>query len=100
MERGQRSSRWLFPFFNIGQSFPATALFPLVVIILVDPFRHTPYLGVTLNFASIILLLTGMQWYLLFNIVGAVNSVPNDINEATKAYGVKEIGRASCRERV
>src|SRR5256886_15894915 len=30
-----------------------------------------------------------MQWYLLFNIVGAVNSVPNDITEATKAYGVK-----------
>ena len=87
--RSQRLSRWLAPIFDIGQSIPATALFPLVVIILVNPFRNTPYLGVTLNFASIILLLTGMQWYLLFNIVGAVNSVPNDINEATKAYGVK-----------
>src|SRR5438034_1702831 len=87
--RSQRLSRWLVPIFDIGQSIPATALFPLVVIILVNPFRNTPYLGVTLNFASIILLLTGMQWYLLFNIVGAVNSVPNDINEATKAYGVK-----------
>jgi NitT/TauT family transport system permease protein len=86
--RSQRLSRWLVPIFDIGQSIPATALFPLVVIILVDPFRNTPYLGVTLNFASIILLLTGMQWYLLFNIVGAVNSVPNDINEATKAYRV------------
>jgi NitT/TauT family transport system permease protein len=29
-----------------------------------------------------------MQWYLLFNIVGAVNSVPNDITEATQAYRV------------
>src|SRR5438105_8962573 len=86
--RSQRLSRWLVPIFDIGQSIPATALFPLVVIILVDPFRNTPYIGVTLNFASIILLLTGMQWYLLFNIVGAVNSVPNDITEATKAYRV------------
>ena len=86
--KSQRFSRWLVPIFDIGQSIPATALFPLVVIILVDPFRNTPYLGVTLNFASIILLLTGMQWYLLFNIVGAVNSVPNDITEATKAYRV------------
>jgi NitT/TauT family transport system permease protein len=59
------------------------------VIVLVDPFRNTPYLGVTLNVASIILLLTGMQWYLLFNIVGAVNSVPNDITEATQAYRVR-----------
>jgi len=64
-------------------------LFPLVVIVLVNPFRNTPYLGVTLNLASIILLLTGMQWYLLFNIVGAVNSVPNDITEATQAYKVR-----------
>ncbi len=86
--RSQRLSRWLVPIFDIGQSIPATALFPLVVIILVDPFRNSPYLGVTLNFASIILILTGMQWYLLFNIVGAVNSVPNDITEATQAYRV------------
>lgn len=87
--RSQRLSRWLVPIFDIGQSIPATALFPLVVIILVDPFRNSPYLGVTLNFASIILILTGMQWYLLFNIVGAVNSVPNDIAEATQAYRVR-----------
>ena len=89
--RSQRLSRWLVPIFDIGQSIPATALFPLVVIILVNPFKNTPYLGVTLNLASIILLLTGMQWYLLFNIVGAINSIPNDINEATKAYGVKGV---------
>jgi NitT/TauT family transport system permease protein len=87
--RSQRLSRWLVPIFDIGQSIPATALFPLVVIILVDPFRNSAYLGVTLNLASIILILTGMQWYLLFNIVGAVNSVPNDITEATQAYRVK-----------
>jgi NitT/TauT family transport system permease protein len=30
-----------------------------------------------------------MQWYLLFNIVGAVNSVPNDLLEATAAYRVR-----------
>ena len=94
--RSPRLSRWLVPIFDIGQSIPATALFPLVVIILVDPFRNTPYLGVTLNFASIILILTGMQWYLLFNIVGAVNSVPNDITEATQAYRIK--GRRYVRQ--
>ncbi len=54
-----------------------------------DPFRNTPYLSLTLNVASIILILTGMQWYLLFNIVGAVNSVPNDLLEATAAYRVR-----------
>src|SRR5213593_4141192 len=68
--RSSRLSRWLVPIFDIGQSIPATALFPLVIILLVDPFRNTPYLGLTLNIASIVLILTGMQWYLLFNIVG------------------------------
>jgi len=94
--RSPRLTRWLVPIFDIGQSIPATALFPLVVILLVDPFRNTPYLGLTLNIASVILILTGMQWYLLFNIVGAVNSVPNDILEATGAYGVR--GRRYVRE--
>ena len=96
MARSQRLSRWLVPIFDIGQSIPATALFPLVIILLVDPFKNTPYLGLTLNIASIILILTGMQWYLLFNIVGAVNSVPNDLLEASASYGVK--GRRFVRE--
>jgi NitT/TauT family transport system permease protein len=87
--RSQRLSRLLVPIFDIGQSIPATALFPLVVILLVDPFKNSPYLGFTLNLASVLLILTGMQWYLLFNIVGAVNGVPNDILEATTAYRIR-----------
>lgn len=86
--RSQRASRWLVPIFDIGQSIPATALFPLVIILLVDPFKNSPLLGFTLNLASVLLILTGMQWYLLFNIVGAVNSVPNDLLEATAAYRI------------
>jgi NitT/TauT family transport system permease protein len=87
--RSQRLSRLLVPIFDIGQSIPATALFPLVVILLVDPFKNSPFLGFTLNLASVLLILTGMQWYLLFNIVGAVNGVPNDLLEATAAYRIR-----------
>jgi NitT/TauT family transport system permease protein len=87
--RSQRLSRLLVPIFDIGQSIPATALFPLVVILLVDPFKASPFLGFTLNLASVLLILTGMQWYLLFNIVGAVNGVPNDLLEATAAYRIR-----------
>ena len=87
--RSQRASRWLVPIFDIGQSIPATALFPLVILLLVDPFKNSPLLGFTLNLASVLLILTGMQWYLLFNIVGAVNSVPNDLLEATAAFRIR-----------
>jgi NitT/TauT family transport system permease protein len=86
----------LVPIFDVGQSIPATALFPVVVILLVDPFRNSPYLGFTLNLASVLLILTGMQWYLLFNIVGAVNGVPNDLLEATAAYRIR--GRRFVKE--
>jgi NitT/TauT family transport system permease protein len=94
--RSQRLSRLLVPIFDIGQSIPATALFPLVVLLLVNPFKNSPYLGFTLNLASVLLILTGMQWYLLFNIVGAVNGVPNDILEATAAYRIR--GRRFVKE--
>src|SRR6267143_2684376 len=94
--RSQRLSRLLVPIFDIGQSIPATALFPIVVILLVDPFKNSPYLGFTLNLASVLLILTGMQWYLLFNIVGAVNGVPNDLLEATAAYRIR--GRRFVKE--
>jgi NitT/TauT family transport system permease protein len=94
--RSQRLSRLLVPIFDIGQSIPATALFPLVIILLVDPFKNSPYLGFTLNLATVLLILTGMQWYLLFNIVGAVNGVPNDLLEATAAYRIR--GRRFVKE--
>jgi len=94
--RSQRLSRLLVPIFDIGQSIPATALFPFVILLLVDPFKNSPYLGFTLNLASVLLILTGMQWYLLFNIVGAVNGVPNDILEATAAYRIR--GRRFVKE--
>src|SRR5207245_6434855 len=67
--RSQKLSRWLAPIFDIGQTIHDTALFPLVVIILVNPLRNTRYLVVTLNFVSIILPLRGLHWYLLSNIV-------------------------------
>lgn len=94
--RSQRLSRLLVPIFDIGQSIPATALFPIIIILLVNPFKNTPYLAFTLNLASVLLILTGMQWYLLFNIVGAVNSVPNDLLEATAAYRIR--GRRFTKE--
>jgi NitT/TauT family transport system permease protein len=84
--RSERASKLLIPVFDVGQSIPGTALFPIIVLLVVRPLRDSP-LG--LNLASILLLLTGMQWYLLFNIVGAVRGLPADLLEASSAYGIK-----------
>ncbi|MEM2896441.1 MAG: ABC transporter permease subunit [Candidatus Bathyarchaeia archaeon] len=83
--RSNKLSRILIPIFDVGQSIPAMALFPFIVSFLMQPRES----WIMQELASILLLLTGMQWYLLFNIVGAAKSIPADILEVTKAYGVK-----------
>jgi NitT/TauT family transport system permease protein len=95
--RSKRLSRALIPIFDIGQSIPATALFPIILLVFVEPFAVGSLMRfVVLNLASIILLLAGMQWYILFNIVGGVNNIPNDILEASAAYRIR--GRAFIRQ--
>ncbi|MEM3049049.1 MAG: ABC transporter permease subunit [Candidatus Bathyarchaeia archaeon] len=60
-------------------SIPATALFPIIIL-------ATMGLPGGLQLTSIILTMTGMQWYLLFNLIGGVRSIPSDIIEASEAY--------------
>src|SRR5207244_5316063 len=74
----------------------SNAFYPLVIYLIVYPCMYSHILIFTLNLASLLLILTGMQLYLLFNIVSAVNGVPNDILEATAAYRVR--GRRFVKE--
>ena len=76
------AERLFQPIFQIMASVPATALFPLVVFFLIR-------LAGGIDLAAIVLVLTGMQWYLLFNLVAGVKSIPKDLKEAAFAYGVR-----------
>ncbi len=89
-------ARFLVPVFDVGQSIPATALFPIIVLLLLP---HSPGVSpnpLNLDIASILLILTGMQWYLLFNIIGSIHNFPTDILEAAKSYGIR--GRRFVRQ--
>lgn len=76
-----RFARRLAPIAEIAGSMPATALFPLIVLFVI---RVTG----GMNLASILLLLTGMQWYLLFNLLGGVSQIPSDLKEAARSFGL------------
>ena len=76
-----RFARRLAPFAEIFGSMPATALFPLIVIFVI---RVTG----GMNFASILLILTGMQWYVLFNLLAGVSQIPADLKEAARSFGL------------
>ncbi len=91
--RSKRFEKVSLPLFDIAQSIPATALFPIIVLLLVSPFPGNQW---ALETASIILLLMGMQWYILFNMVGAVHGLPTDIMEVSSAYSIR--GRRFIRQ--
>ena len=76
-----RVMRVVQPLAQIGASVPATALFPLIVAVVV---RHLGGKEV----ASVLLVLTGMQWYLLFNLISGAQAIPGDLREATRSMGL------------
>ncbi|HZC44880.1 MAG TPA: ABC transporter permease subunit, partial [Candidatus Acidoferrum sp.] len=81
-----RFNRILSPIAEIVGSMPATALFPIIVAAFIQ------YAG-GMNIASIVLILTGMQWYLLFNLLAGINQVPEDLKEAARAFGLSRFAR-------
>ena len=81
-----RFNRILSPIAEIVGSMPATALFPIIVIFVIQVTGG-------MNLASILLILTGMQWYLLFNLLAGINQVPEDLKEAARAFGLSRFAR-------
>lgn len=77
-----RSFNKLVVVMEILASLPATALFPLII-------SGTINLPGGLELTSIILTMTGMQWYLLFNVFGGIRAIPSDLTEVAKAYNLK-----------
>jgi len=68
----RRLARWLQPVVQIAASVPATALFPAFLLI----FLNLPG---GLNLASVVLMLAGTQWYLLFNVIAGAGAIPQDL---------------------
>jgi NitT/TauT family transport system permease protein len=76
-----RGARALSTVAQVGASIPATAFFPALVALLVGRFGG-------MEAISVLLALTGMQWYLLFNMLSGVQRVPNDLRESLRSLGL------------
>ncbi len=70
------------PFVQILASFPANFLFPFATLGFIT-------LGVSLNWGSMLLMAMGAQWYLLFNVIGGAQSIPNDLREMASSIGLR-----------
>jgi NitT/TauT family transport system permease protein len=81
-----RLARYAQPLAQIAASVPATALFPIILLALIK-------MGGGINTASILLMLLGTQWYILFNVIAGALAIPSDLRD------VSNIFRFNLRER-
>jgi NitT/TauT family transport system permease protein len=84
--QSDRASRYLAPILEIFASLPATALLPVLVgfaILIAGSF------GASYQLAAILIALFSMQWYLLFNLIAGVRSIPEDLKDAARSFGLR-----------
>jgi NitT/TauT family transport system permease protein len=81
--------RWatvLQPIVQVAASIPATALFPVLLLALLQ-------VPGGLNIAAIALMMMGTMWYLLFNVIAGASAIPQDLRYTT------DLLRLSSRDR-
>ena len=74
------------PIAQIAASVPATALFPIVLLALI-------HFGGGLGVGSIVLLLMGTQWYILFNVIAGASAIPTDLKEVCDVFRLSTVDR-------
>jgi NitT/TauT family transport system permease protein len=81
-----RFSSWAQPIAQIAASFPATALFPLILVAL-------ERVGVGLGMGSIVLMLLAAQWYILFNVIAGAQAIPSELREVARLFRFGDLQR-------
>jgi NitT/TauT family transport system permease protein len=70
------------PLVQIGASFPANLIFPVLVLAFLR-------LHVNFNWGSVLLIALGTQWYILFNVIAGASAVPGDLREAALVFHLR-----------
>jgi len=78
--RHPRWSRTLQPVIQMAASFPAPMIFPVVVGALMT-------FGTGLGISSVVLLMLGAQWYILFNVISGSSGIPRELWEVSRLSG-------------
>ncbi len=70
------------PLVQIAASIPPNTVFPILVLVLLA-------VPGGLGIASVLLMLLGTQWYVLFNVIAGAMAIPSDLREAAVVYQIK-----------
>jgi len=74
-----RLARIAQPLAQIAASVPATALFPVILLALIQ-------LGGGMGIGAIALMMLGTQWYILFNVIAGAMAIPSDLREVATLF--------------
>lgn len=77
-----RWARVAQPIVQVAASTPATALFPILLLV----FLKIPG---GLSVGAVVLMVLGIQWYILFNVIGGATAIPADLREAAAIYKLR-----------
>jgi NitT/TauT family transport system permease protein len=76
-----RLAAWMQPVVQVIASYPAPILYPIVVAGMLA-------VGIPLGWGSIVLMMIGTQWYILFNVISGAMALPADLREAARSYRI------------
>jgi NitT/TauT family transport system permease protein len=76
----------LGPLIQITASVPAPMLFPALLVVAFA-------LGLGLNSASVILMMTATSWYILFNVIAGASQIPAEMHETWRLHGRGRVKR-------
>jgi NitT/TauT family transport system permease protein len=82
----RRFARLMQPLVQLAASIPATALFPVLLLVLIR-------LRGGVEIAAMALMLLGTQWYILFNVIAGAMAIPTDLKEAAKVFRFSRLDR-------
>jgi NitT/TauT family transport system permease protein len=81
-----RFARLMQPLVQLAASIPATALFPVLLLVLIR-------LRGGVEIAAMALMLLGTQWYILFNVIAGAMAIPTDLKEAATIFRFSAVDR-------
>jgi NitT/TauT family transport system permease protein len=81
-----RLARLLQPVIQMVASFPATVFYPIIIL---GFFR----LGIGLGIGSVVLMLLGTQWYVLFNVIAGAMAIPSEMREVANLFHFRTVQR-------
>jgi len=81
-----RFARLMQPLVQLAASIPATALFPVLLLVLIR-------LRGGMEIAAMALMLLGTQWYILFNVIAGAMAIPTDLKEAAEVFRFSRVDR-------